>query len=91
NFIIARKPRKHLAQEPALRHSHGTRANYQRAMDQPEQNHVALREDVDTNKGKMDKLLELMQAMASNPQSTKNNGNASWPPFGLPANYTPPE
>ncbi|MCI42027.1 hypothetical protein A2U01_0063262, partial [Trifolium medium] len=60
-------------------------------MDQMEQDQVALREDVDGMKEKMDKLLELMQAMANNPQPTENNGNASWPPLGLPANYTPPE
>ncbi|MCI97239.1 hypothetical protein A2U01_0118540, partial [Trifolium medium] len=39
----------------------------------------------------MDKLLELMQAMASSLQPTENNGNVSWPPFSLPANYTPPK
>ncbi|MCI73797.1 hypothetical protein A2U01_0095061, partial [Trifolium medium] len=32
-----------------------------------------------------------MQAMANNPQPTENNGNASGPSLGLPANYTPPE
>ncbi|MCI52820.1 hypothetical protein A2U01_0074066, partial [Trifolium medium] len=32
-----------------------------------------------------------MQAMTNNPQPTENNGNVSWPPLGLPANYTPPE
>ncbi|MCI67778.1 hypothetical protein A2U01_0089037, partial [Trifolium medium] len=41
------------------------------------QDHVALREDVDTIKGKVDKLLKLMQAMANNPQPTENNGNVS--------------
>ncbi|MCI71921.1 hypothetical protein A2U01_0093184, partial [Trifolium medium] len=59
-------------------------------MDQMEQDQVALRVDVDSMREKMDKLLELMQAMASSSQLTENNGNASWPPFGLPANYTPP-
>ncbi|MCI81805.1 hypothetical protein A2U01_0103079, partial [Trifolium medium] len=29
--------------------------------------------------------------MANNPPPTENNGNVLWPPFGLPANYTPPE
>ncbi|MCI41144.1 hypothetical protein A2U01_0062377, partial [Trifolium medium] len=40
---------------------------------------------------KMDKMLELVQALVNNPQPTANAGNVNWPPYGLPAGYTPPE
>ncbi|MCI80063.1 hypothetical protein A2U01_0101334, partial [Trifolium medium] len=54
----------------------GTRANYRKVMDQMEQDQVALMVDVDSMREKMDKILELMQAMASSSQPNENNGNA---------------
>jgi hypothetical protein len=95
-FIIAKKPRKRVVKEPAPSHAHGTRANYQRNMDEVEQlrqNNAALREDFDGMKEKMDQMLEFMQAMANkerNLQPVVNETDTTWPPYGLPPNYTPP-
>ncbi|CAJ2662326.1 unnamed protein product [Trifolium pratense] len=80
--------KRRLVQRPASLHSHGTRANYQRVMDQMEQNHAALRVDVDDMKEKMDKMFELMQNMANKPQPVVNQ---PWPTYGLPLGYVPLE
>ncbi|PNX61769.1 hypothetical protein L195_g057753, partial [Trifolium pratense] len=53
-----------------------------------EQNHAALRVDVDDMKEKMDKMFELMQNMANKPQPVVNQ---PWPTYGLPPGYVPPE
>src|SRR6266487_1230644 len=45
-------------------------------MEQLEKNNATLREDVDSTKGKIDKLLELFQAMASN-ENILQDGNSS--------------
>ncbi|GAU40821.1 hypothetical protein TSUD_398050, partial [Trifolium subterraneum] len=88
HHLETRKPRTQLVREPAFRHSHQTRANKQRAMEQIEQNHALMRVEVDDMKEKMDKILEIVQNMANNPQPVVNT---PWPTYGLPPGYVPPE
>ncbi|MCI20433.1 hypothetical protein A2U01_0041595 [Trifolium medium] len=56
-------------------HSHGTRANFRKTMEQLEQNHAAMREDVDSIKFKMDKLLELFQTLGTKENTTRLEEN----------------
>jgi hypothetical protein len=62
-------------------------------MEHIEQDNAMLREEMDGMKEKMDQILEFIQAMAnkeSNPQPVVTETNMTWPPYGLPPNYTPP-
>jgi uncharacterized protein (UPF0305 family) len=52
-----------------------------------------LKEDIDGMKEKMDQMLEFMQVLANkenSPQPSINETNTTWPPYGLPLNYTSP-
>ncbi|MCI83501.1 hypothetical protein A2U01_0104777, partial [Trifolium medium] len=42
-------------------------------------------------KAKMEKLLEIFQAMATKQSTPQPQGDTEWPEFGLPQGYTPPE
>ncbi|MCI66338.1 hypothetical protein A2U01_0087596, partial [Trifolium medium] len=48
-------------------------------MDQLEQNQVVMRDDIDSMKAKMDKLLELFQAMAAKKNTPRPEENTEWP------------
>jgi hypothetical protein len=62
-------------------------------MDQLELNQAAMKEEVESMKAKMDQIFEFMQNLALKEKNTPpavNENDATWPPYGLPPNYTPP-
>jgi hypothetical protein len=62
-------------------------------MEHIEQDNAMLREEMDGMREKMDQIPGFIQAMANkerNPQPVVNETNTTWPPYGLPPNYTPP-
>ncbi|CAJ2651927.1 unnamed protein product [Trifolium pratense] len=60
-------------------------------MDQQEQINAALREDVDSIKTTMGKLLELFQNLATKESTSQPERSAEWPELSLPKGYTLPE
>ncbi|XP_045802534.1 uncharacterized protein LOC123896156 [Trifolium pratense] len=60
-------------------------------MEQQEQINAALREDVDSIKTTMGKLLELFQNLVTKENTPQPPGSTERPELGLPKGYTPPE
>jgi hypothetical protein len=61
-------------------------------MDQLELNQVAMREEVEAMKTKVDQIFEFMQNLALKEKHVPpaaNENNTTWPPYGLPPGYTP--
>jgi hypothetical protein len=62
-------------------------------MDQQELNQAGMREEIDAMKVKMNQILDFIQALAlkeKNAQPVVAENDPTWPPYGLPPNYTPP-
>ncbi|CAJ2672480.1 unnamed protein product [Trifolium pratense] len=60
-------------------------------MEQQEQINAALREDVDSIKTTMGKLLELFQNLVTKENTPQPPGSTERPELSLPKGYTPPE
>ncbi|XP_045802583.1 uncharacterized protein LOC123896210 [Trifolium pratense] len=60
-------------------------------MDQQEQINATLREDVDSVKTTIGKLLELFQNLATKESTAQPPRSTDWPELGLPKGYTPLE
>jgi hypothetical protein len=53
-----------------------------------------MKEEMDTMKAKMDQMFKLIQGLSlreNNPQPTMIAKDTTWPPYGLPHGYTPPQ
>jgi hypothetical protein len=60
-------------------------------MDQLELNQVAMREEVEAMKAKVDQIFVFMQNLALKEKRVlpaANENNTTWPPYGSPPGYT---